>query len=76
MLSLTIFCTAVLDEETKKVIAEHDESAVEVLNNANNAVSLFFSPAGAQIGDELCEKEGIAHAEFDLNFVCPAEAAA
>jgi nitrilase len=67
----TVVCAAVLDEETKKVIAVHDESAVEVLNNATNAVSLFFSPEGVQIGDELCEEEGIAYAEFDLNLCVP-----
>ena len=40
---------------------------LEVLENAPQAVSQFFGPDAVQIGDELCEKEGIGYAECDLN---------
>ena len=63
----TVVCAAVLDEETKKVITDKDPAAAEVLANAPQAVTQFFDPSAAQIGDELCEKEGIAYAECDLN---------
>jgi len=55
----TIVCAAVLDEETKKVIAEHDESAVEVLNNATNAVSLFFAPRVRKLGMNFVRRKGL-----------------
>jgi nitrilase len=67
----TVVCAAILDEKTKRTIVEHDESAKEVLDNATNAVSQFFGPDGVQIGQELCEQEGIAYAEFDLNLCIP-----
>lgn len=63
----TVVCAGVLDEETKKVIIDHDPSAAEVLDNAPQAVTQFFGPDAVQFGDELCEKEGIAYAECDLN---------
>ena len=67
----TVVCAAALDEEAKRIVTEHDESAREVLDNATNAVTQFFGPDGIQIGDELCEQEGIAYAEFDLNLCIP-----
>ena len=68
----TVVCAAVLDEETKKVIVAHDKNAKEVLNNATNGVTQFFGPDGVQVGDELCDQEGIAYADFDLN-LCVAQ---
>lgn len=67
----TVVCAAVLDGKTKEIIAEHDENAKEVLDNATYAVTQFFGPDGVQIGDELCEQEGIAYAEFNLNLCVP-----
>lgn len=67
----TIVCVAVLDDQTKRAITEHDENAKEVLDNATNAMTQFFGPDGVQIGDELCEQEGIAYAEFDINLCVP-----
>lgn len=63
----TVVCAAVLDEEAKKVITDQDPAAAEVLENAPQAVSQFFGPDAIQIGDELCEEEGIGYAECDLN---------
>jgi len=40
---------------------------LEVLENAPQAVSQFFGPDAIEIGDELCEKEGIGYTECDLN---------
>jgi aliphatic nitrilase len=59
--------SAFLDEETKKLTTAGDEAAMEVLNNATQATTQFFGPDAVQIGDELCEHEGIAYAEVDLN---------
>lgn len=67
----TIVCAAILDEKTRSIIVQHDQSAKEVLDNATNAVSQFFGPDGVQIGEEMCEQEGIAYAEFDLNLCVP-----
>ena len=63
----TVACAAFLDDETKKVVIERDEAAAEVLENASQATTQFFGPDGVQLGDELCEKEGIAYATCDLN---------
>jgi nitrilase len=63
----TVVSAAVLDEETKKFIVDHDPAAAEVLENVSQAVSQFFGPDAVQLGDELCEKEGIGYAECDLN---------
>ena len=62
-----ILSAAVLDQETKKITAGGDASAQEVIDNASQAQTMFFGPEGTQIGEELCEEEGIAYAEFDLN---------
>ena len=67
----TVVCAGVLDEETKRVISEHDDRAREVLDNATGAVTQFFGPDGIKIGNELCEKEGIVYANFDLNLCAP-----
>ena len=63
----TIVCAGVLDPDTKRIVSDSDAAAAEVLENAPQAMSQFFGPDAAQLGDELCEKEGIAYAEFDLN---------
>lgn len=63
----TVLCAAVMDEETKKVTANGDESVREVLENATQAQTMFFGPDGVQIGDECCEEEGIAYALCDIN---------
>lgn len=63
----TVVVAAFLDEETKKLTAAGDEAVMEVLNNATQATTQFFGPDAVQIGDELCEHEGIAYAEVDLN---------
>lgn len=59
--------SAFLDDETKKLTAAGDEAAMEVLNNATQATTQFFGPDAVQVGDELCEQEGITYAEVDLN---------
>jgi len=65
--SFTVVASAFLGEDAKKAAAAGDEAAVEVLDNATQASTQFFGPDGVQIGDELCETEGIAYAVVDLN---------
>jgi len=63
----TVVCAAFFDNNTKRITAAGDEDAMEVLQNATQATTQFFGPDAVQIGDELCEEEGIAYAEVDLN---------
>lgn len=63
----SVVCSGYLDEETKKITAQGDESRAEVLTNATQATTQFFGPDGVQIADELSEWEGIAYCEVDLN---------
>ena len=62
-----ILCAALLDKKTKEITAAGDNTVAEVLENASQAQTLFYAPDGTQLGDELCEDEGIAIAEFNLN---------
>ena len=62
----TVICAGVLDEKTKEITAAGDAAAKEVLENASQAQTCFFGPDGIQVGDELCEEEGVAYATFDL----------
>ncbi len=65
----TVVCASFLDEHTKDVVEDMtgDSAAREVLGKASQATTQFFGPDAVQIGDELCEKEGIAYVECDLN---------
>ena len=63
----TVVVSAFLDEDTKKITSVGEQATMEVLNNATQASTQFFGPDGVQIGEELCEEEGIAYAEVDLN---------
>ncbi|KAL9048589.1 MAG: hypothetical protein Q9162_007638 [Coniocarpon cinnabarinum] len=62
-----VLCAAFLDEETKALSAAGDSLARDTLENAFQAQTCFFGPDAAQLGDELCQEEGIAYADFDLN---------
>jgi aliphatic nitrilase len=62
-----VTCAAFFDDHTKKITAAGDKDTMEVLQNALQATTQFFGPDAVQVGDELCEEEGIAYAEVDLN---------
>jgi aliphatic nitrilase len=63
----TVVSAAFFDDYTKKITAAGNEDAMEVLQNASQATTQFFGPDAVQIGDEMCDEEGIAYAEVDLN---------
>lgn len=46
---------------------EHDPASAETLDAAQQPASFFIDPTGAQIGDEVRGKEGIAYADIDLS---------
>lgn len=62
-----IVCAGVLDEVTIKITAAGDDTVKHILDNSSQAQTMFFGPDAVQVGDELCEHEGIAFADFDLN---------
>jgi len=56
-----------LSREMRDFLVDRDPSAAAVIDDSPRAASMFVDPSGAALGDILCEDEGIAYAEFDLN---------
>ncbi|KAL2357861.1 aliphatic nitrilase [Cryomyces antarcticus] len=56
-----------MDKAMRDFLVEHDPLCADTLDAAQQGVSLFLDPTGAQIGDQVCGQEGIAYADFDLN---------
>ncbi|WP_233848929.1 hypothetical protein [Paraburkholderia sp. HD33-4] len=48
-------------------LVDRDTAAAVVLDSSPRAATLFVDPTGAPLGDALCDEEGVAYAEFDLN---------
>ena len=57
----------VLDKTARDLLVAHDPSAAAVLDGTPRAASFFLDPTGEQIGEALCEDEGILYADIDLN---------
>ncbi|MGP9810434.1 carbon-nitrogen hydrolase family protein [Rhodopseudomonas sp. NSM] len=57
----------VLDKAARDMLVARDPSAATVLDNTPRAASFFLDPTGEQIGEALCEDEGILYADIDLN---------
>jgi len=57
----------VLDKAARDMLVGRDRTAAEVLDATPRAASFFVDPTGEQIGDALCEDEGILYADIDLN---------
>lgn len=67
----TVVCAGFFDAETKRIVAAEDVPTAEALDAASQAITQFFGPDAAQLGDELSETEGIAYATVDLNKCIP-----
>jgi nitrilase len=57
----------VLDRTARDMLVSRDPAAADVLDATPRAASFFIDPNGDQLGDTLCEDEGILYAEIDLN---------
>ncbi|MCG6204801.1 carbon-nitrogen hydrolase family protein [Rhodopseudomonas sp. HC1] len=57
----------VLDKPARELLMARDPSIAAVLDGTPNAASYFLDPTGEQIGETLCEDEGILYADIDLN---------
>jgi nitrilase len=57
----------VLDRAARDMLVSRDGGAAAVLDATPRAASFFIDPNGDQIGDSLCEDEGILYADIDLN---------
>ena len=57
----------VLDKAARDLLVARDPAAAAVLDATPRAASFFLDPTGEQIGDSLCDDEGILYAEIDLN---------
>jgi nitrilase len=57
----------VLDRAARDMLVARDPAAAAVLDATPRAASFFIDPTGEQIGESLCEDEGILYAEIDLN---------
>ncbi|KIZ47752.1 MULTISPECIES: carbon-nitrogen hydrolase family protein [Rhodopseudomonas] len=57
----------VLDQAARDMLVAHDPSAAAVLDGTPRAATFFLDPTGEQIGEALCEDEGILYADIDLN---------
>ena len=57
----------VLDKGARDMLVSRDPSTAAVLDATPRAASFFLDPTGEQIGDSLCDDEGILYADIDLN---------
>lgn len=62
-----IACASYMDQTMKDILVQSDPSCKDLLDTLQQGASLFLDPTGAQIGDEVKGREGIAYAEFDLS---------
>lgn len=59
--------SGVLDKAARDMLVARDPSAAAVLDGTPRAATFFLDPTGEQIGEALCEDEGILYADIDLN---------
>lgn len=59
--------SGVLDKAARDMLVARDPSAAAVLDGTPRAATFFLDPTGEQIGEALCEEEGILYADIDLN---------
>src|SRR5271165_4560218 len=57
----------VLDKAARDMLVARDASVADVLDATPRSVSMFIDPMGEQMGDALCQDEGILYADIDLN---------
>ncbi|MFP6560167.1 carbon-nitrogen hydrolase family protein [Paraburkholderia sp. B3] len=62
-----IICAGYMDAQMRDFLIARNPEAAAVLDGSSRAATMFVDPTGSPVGDLLCEKEGIAYAEFDLN---------
>jgi nitrilase len=62
-----LITAGVLDKAARDVLVSRDPTAAAVLDATPRAATFFLDPTGEQIGDALCEDEGILYADIDLN---------
>ncbi|ACF00279.1 Nitrilase [Rhodopseudomonas palustris TIE-1] len=58
--------SGVLDKAARDMLVARDPSAAAVLDGTPRAATFFLDPTGEQIGEALCEDEGILYADIDL----------
>lgn len=65
--SFTVVCANFFDEAAREFCKNDDPANADCYDSASQCSTMFFDPTGAQIGESLKEKEGIAYCTFDLN---------
>jgi nitrilase len=61
-----VMCAGYMDKAMRDTVISHNPSAAETLDSLTQGQSCFLDPTGAQVGDSIQGKEGIAYAELDL----------
>lgn len=56
-----------MDQTMRNALADLDKDAARILDNSPRSVSMVVDPTGAQVGDSLCETEGLLYADIDLS---------
>jgi nitrilase len=62
-----IICAGYMDAGMRDFLVARDPAAAAVLDGSSRAMTMFVDPTGTPVGDTLCDDEGIAYAQFDLN---------
>lgn len=62
-----VVCAGFMDTAMRDFLVKRDPGIAEIVDRTPRAATLFVDPTGAQIGDFLQDKEGIAYATFNLS---------
>lgn len=65
--SFTVICSNFFDEAAKEFCKNDNPANADCYDHVSQCSTMFVDPTGAQIGDSLKDKEGIAYCTFDLN---------
>lgn len=65
--AFNIVSSGFLDQDMFRQLSELGADAGAILEASPRSISVITGPSGTAISNELCEEEGIAYAEMDLN---------
>ncbi len=56
-----------MGRDMRDALAGLGDDAARILDNSPRSVSMIIDPTGAQVGDSLCDSEGLLYADIDLS---------
>lgn len=62
----TLVSAGYVDKSMRDELAGSSKEAMEIIDNTPRGVSMIIDPTGSQIGDTLCDDEGILYQEIDI----------